>query len=363
MTITTKSKWLTFDCFVFQQGAKGPEIAVLAIDAYALQDLAAVSRIADQQKGYQRIINPRKLAAIRRYVEIPEAVLPTGIVLATGDKPGLVKITDRHALGNTGRLWSAKMSVRQSPKYKPFLVIDGQHRLFGITSSSLAPYPVPITVLLEANNLVQMAHFEMFNLSSADETKLNSLLGQLGVTSLNASSLVSELNGPNMIFEGILDFPSNKAGFVSSNTLRQLVERSRESGFLNYLPEDDDEDLRAYNALWHGISKKFSQRWKYEVGLFQEYANGKTKRSDVKSQQKLLHSASVFVLGQIADNELASSSFRKKWLEEDRKVIGTLVEKEIFGGIPNGIWDSNDLQVDNTSKGRKALRKFLEEQM
>src|SRR5262249_19755399 len=152
------------------------------------------------------------------------------IVLATGDKPDIVKITDRRPIGETGRIWSAKLSVKLIDGYKPFLVIDGQHRLFGVTSSKLTPYPVPVTVLLDASNLVQMAHFEiinnkatriptahlnelrglMFNLSSDDENRLNSLLGQLGVTNLNASALVSELNGPTMIFEGILDFPSNK---------------------------------------------------------------------------------------------------------------------------------------------------------
>ena len=93
MPIDMKPRWLTFDCFILRQGSKGPEIALFPIDAYALQDLATVSRIADERRGYQRIINPRKLAAIRRYVEIPEAVLPTGIVLASGERPGIIKKT------------------------------------------------------------------------------------------------------------------------------------------------------------------------------------------------------------------------------------------------------------------------------
>jgi DGQHR domain-containing protein len=377
-----KPTWLTFDCFIFKQGPKGPEIAVFAIDAYTLQNLATVSRIADEQKGYQRIINPRKQAAIRRYVEIPEAVLPTGIVLATGDKPGFVRVIDKSPIGDTGQMWVAKLEVKQNADYKPFLVIDGQHRLYGITASSVSPYPVPVTVLLEASKLVQMAHFEiinnkatripaahlnelramMFDISSIDEEKLNSLLGQLGVTSLNSSALVSELNGPQMIFEGILDFPSNSAGFVSSNSLRQLVERSRASGFLRYLPDEDNEHLLAYNALWQGISKKFSQRWKHETDLFEEYANDKAKKSDVKAQQKLLHSGSLSVLGHIADSELASSTFRRKWLDEPKQ-ISDLVQKEIFGAIPTGFWDNDELQVDNTSKGREALRKLIDEQM
>jgi len=374
-----KQLWMSFPCFIFRQGLKGPEIAVFALDAYTLRDLSTVSRIADQEKGYQRIINGSKIAAIRRFVEIPEAILPTGIVLATGDKADFIKITNRIAIGDSNQIWSAILEVKQSDTYKPFLIIDGQHRLFGVISSKITPYPVPVTLLLGSSKLVQMAHFEiinnkatripaahlnelramMFDLSSEDETKLNSLLGQLGVTSLNASALVSELNGPQMIFEGILDFPSNKAAFVSSNTLRQLIERSRAGGFLKYLPEEDNQDLLAYNALWLGISRGFKARWKHEVGLFEKFVAGKVKKSAVKAEQKLLHSASLTVLGEIADDELASASLRAKWLGEPT-MIAELIEKAVFAKVPERFWDAGNLHIDNTSKGRKALKEEIE---
>jgi hypothetical protein len=165
-----------------------------------------------------------------------------------------------------------------------------------------------------------------------------------------------------MVFEGILDFPSNKAGFVSSNTLRELVEKSRSGGLMKYLPDDDNEDLRAFNAVWIGISKKFSARWKLETDLFQKYADGGAKRAEVKSSQRLLHSASLSVMGSIADNELASSSFRKKWIDEPL-VIAELVQREIFANVPDKFWDDPELRIDNTSSGKKDLAKLLEEQM
>jgi DGQHR domain-containing protein len=380
--MTTKEKWLSFDCFIIKQGDKAPEIATFAIDAYTLDSISTVSRITDPSKGYQRIINPRRLVAIRRFVEIEEAILPTSIVLATGDKPDFIKISSRTPVGESGRIWSAKLKIKQSPNYKPLLVIDGQHRLCGIISSKHSPYPVPVTLLLGANRLVQMAHFEvinnkatripaahlnelrgmMFDLSESDESKLNTLLGQLGVRSLSASALVSELNGPNMIFEDILDFPSNTAGFVSSNTLRGLIDKSRSSGFLKYLQEDADEHLRAYNALWVGVSQKFAARWKLETDLFQRAAAGEVKKNTVKSSQRLLHSASISVIGSIVDNELASSTFRKEWLENPA-VIAKLVQRDIFSKVPTGFWDDPNLSIDNTSKGRDTLRRTLEEQM
>ena len=131
---------------------------------------------------------------------------------------------------------------------------------------------------------------------------------------------------------------------------------------MKYLPDDDNEDLRAFNALWTGISKKFSTRWKLETDLFQKFADGGAKKAAVKASQRLLHSASLFVMGSIADNELASSSFRKKWLDEPL-LIAELVQKEILGKVANKFWDNPDLRIDNTSSGKKELFKLLEEQM
>lgn|GEM_PF-3010257 len=374
--------WFTVDCFVLKQ-TDGPEIALAAIDAYTLRDLATVSRIVDEERGYQRLVNNRKLAAIKRYVETPEAVLPTGIVLATGEKPGLVRIDNRTALDSTGRIFSAQLSVKASGSYKPFLVIDGQHRLFGITLSRISPYPVPVTILLGASKLQQMANFEvinnratriaaahlnelrasMYDLTAEETTKLNNLLGHLGMASLSAAAIVSELNGSAMAFEAILDYPSNKkAGFISSNTLVQNVERSREGGFLSFLEEDNDDHLTAYNALWMGIKQKFAKRWQHEVGLFAEFARGQKNKSEARAGLKLLHSGSIAVVGQIADKELASSSYRGKWREDPNRIMG-LVAKEIFAALPDNFWDNNKLEVDNTGKGRARLRKEIEETM
>ncbi|MDI1320363.1 MAG: hypothetical protein PSW75_09260 [bacterium] len=313
-------------------------------------------------------------------METSGSVLPTGIVLATGEKPGLVKISNRKPLDASGQICLAKMKVKQDQKYKPFLVIDGQHRLFGITMSSVIPYPVPVTILLGAGKITQMANFEiinnkatriasahlnelravMYKLSPDDDEKLKNLLGQLGVASLDSSGIVSELNGAGMAFDGILDFPSNhKMGFVSSTTLVQNVARSRETGFLHYLDEDDNVHLTSYNAMWAGMKAKFSKRWKKEVALFKKFAEGDAAKSEARAGLRLLHSGSLAVLGSIADKELASTSYRKKWLD-DPDNVRELVENGIFANMNEAFWDDPDLQVDNTGKGRTKLRELVD---
>jgi DGQHR domain-containing protein len=377
--MTTKKGWVSIPCFILKQG-DGPRIAIAAIDAYDLKEMATVSRIADGRMGYQRIVNGRKVAAIARYVETPDSVLPTGIVLATGEKAGQLKVEDLTPVGPTNQIWSATLLVRKSSSYKPFLVIDGQHRMYGITESTKAPYPVPVTILLEASKLQQMANFEvinnratriaashlnelraaMYDLTQEETAELNNLLGYLGMRSLTAASIVSELNGTGMAFEEILDYPSNgKCGFVSSNTLVNNVERSRSEGFLKFADEEGDDQLIAYNALWLGIQEKFQSRWEEEVGGVKEYAKGNANKADARANLKLLHSGSLAVIGKIADRELASGAVRKRW-QDDPDVIKELVVDEVFANVPNNFWDDKELEVDNTGKGRDRLRAQLE---
>jgi hypothetical protein len=65
------------------------------------------------------------------------------------------------------------------------------------------------------------------------------------------------------------------------------------------------------------------------------------------------------VLGEIADDELASASLRAKWLGEPT-MIAELIEKAVFAKVPERFWDAGNLHIDNTSKGRKALKEEIE---
>jgi hypothetical protein len=107
---------------------------------------------------------------------------------------------------------------------------------------------------------------------------------------------------------------------------------------------------------------KFSKRWKYELSLFQKFANGEIKKGAVKADQRLLHSGSVSVLGDIADTELSSKTVRKKWLD-DPSLIAEIIQKDIFEKVPANFWDNKDVLIDNTGKGRDSLRKVIDEQM
>lgn len=372
--------WHSFPCQIIKQGEKAPQVAIFSADAYDIDDLSTVSRVSPETEGYQRIVNKRRAFALTKYVDIPESVIPTSIVLAAESNSSFIKFEKLELIDGSEDRWNAVIQMRVFEGVKPCLVIDGQHRLEGIINSTHSSFPIPVTLLLGADLVTQMLHFIIINnkatriptshinelmgnitkLSENDEKSLHTLLGQLGVKSISNETFVAELNSEDKVFTNILDFPSNKLKLVSSASLKGLIKSSRANGFLSYIEDDDYKQLIAYNFLWQGIQKKFKDRWDHEKSLALDFSNKKIKKTELNKGKKLLHSGAITVLGKIVDRELSSVTNRKVWNNEIEKVPD-IVEKEILGNLPKNFWDN--ATVDNTSKRKRELEKQIEENL
>ena len=370
------SKWRSFNCTIVKQSKDAPEIVIFGCDAYDLAEVAAISRITDDAKGYQRIVNKRRKVQISRFVENSQAALPTAIVVGIDTSSKYCDIDKRKLVPGSINRWTAILKLRKVGGYKPCLIIDGQHRLEGIVNSSKDTYPIAVTGLLDPSPLVQMANFYIINnkatrvstahtnellgamaeLTQNDKQKLETLLGQLGVKTIEAEAFVSELNEPRMIFAGLLDFPSNEVQLISSRELKILIETSRRVNFLSFIEDDDATQLACYNDMWQGVKRAFSRRWTFETDLAGEVAAGKKGKKELNAEKKLFHSAAVAVLGSEIDRQLASLAFRRQW-QSDTSLIMDLVADDILGKVPKNFWDSLDLE--NTQKGKQDLQKQL----
>lgn len=374
------SGWHSFSCTIIKQGKDAPEIVIFSCDAYELYEIATISRINDSEKGYQRIVNSRRKTQISRFVEIPQAALPTAIVIGIDTGKDCCRIMNKTAIKGSSNRWEAKLQLRSINGYKPCLIIDGQHRLEGIISSTRDTYPVAVTGLLNASRLVQMANFYIINnkatrvstahtnellgamadLTQSDKEQLQLLLGQLGVKDINAEAFVSELNEPGMAFSGILDFPSNSVQIVSSRELRNLIETSRRVNFLSFIQDDDPMQVSCYNDMWMGIKNAFSDRWSFEYSLGREVSEGKKTKKQLNANKRLLHSGAISVLGTEVDKQLASLAYRRKW-QVDPSLIKSIVSDDILQQVPKTFWDS--LEIENTQKGKQDLQRLLQESM
>lgn len=112
-------KSLTFDCIPVTQGKT--KLVIFTISAKELWEITAINkRDPDKDRGYQRVLSSGRVEAIKRYVEKGNSV-PTSI-LVTFDK-GVISADGR------------KLTVPNEAQAG--WVIDGQHRLSGIHSSSV----------------------------------------------------------------------------------------------------------------------------------------------------------------------------------------------------------------------------------
>jgi len=374
------SKWYEFSCQIIQQGSKSPRVAIFSADAYDIDELSTVSRVSEESDGYQRIINKRRAFALTKYVDIPESVIPTSIVIAVENNDNYFKIEKLEAIEGYKNQWSAIIKLRVFENKKPCLIIDGQHRLAGIVNSIHDTYPISVTMLLDADIITQMLHFIIINnkatriptshinellgsiakLNQGENEKLQILLGQLGVKNISNETFVAELNSESKVFSNILDFPSNNLQIVSSASIKNLIKTSRTNGFLSHIEDDDYKQLIAFNLLWKGIKNKFQKRWDKEIDLANDYFNKKIKKTALNKEKKLLHSGAISVLGKIVDRELKSLSYRKIW-NEDIELVPDIVENQILKSLPKTFWDK--AVVDNTSKRKKELEKSIEDNL
>lgn len=370
------TKWYTFPCQIIKQAKNAPEIAVFTCDAYDLYEVSTVSRLEETSVGYQRMINKKRQHDISKYIDTPGALIPTSIVCAAEENDELVKIVNKKQIEGTTDRWSADLKIKVDKDKKPCLVIDGQHRLYGIVSSSKQSFPVSVNLLLNAKTVTQVLHFIIINnkatrignalinelkanvahLSKKEDEELEHLLSQLGVDSITNETFISLLNDGKNAFGNILDFKTNKMQLVSSQTLKTLIKKSRTSGFLSKIDNDDESQIKAYNYMWEAVKKSFEKRWNFELHLAEEVTSKKKTKKDFNNEKKIFHSGAIDVMGGLLDDELKTTAYRRDWEGDIGKVYD--ITMTILSKVPKTFWE--DISIDNTSKGKREFREKFE---
>ncbi|MFW2553151.1 DGQHR domain-containing protein [Aliarcobacter butzleri] len=371
------SNWFTFPCQIIKQAKNAPEIAVFSCDAYDLFEVSTVSRLEQSSEGYQRMINKKRQNDISKYIDTPGALIPTSIVCAAEENEDLVKIVNKKQITGSHDRWTADLKIRTYKDKKPCLIIDGQHRLYGITGSSKPSFPISVNLLLNAKTVTQVLHFIIINnkatrignalinelkgnithLSKKEDEELEHLLSQLGVESITDETFISLLNDEKNTFGNILDFKTNKMQLVSSQTLKTLIRKSRTSGFLSKIDNDDENQIKAYNYMWEAVKKSFQKRWDFELGLAEEVVLKTKTKKDFNSEKKILHSGAIDVMGSLLDEELKTMNYRKIWESDISKIYD--ITLEILSKVPKAFWE--DINIDNTSKGKRGFREKFED--
>lgn len=111
-----------------------------------LKEICVITRRnEDHDKGFQRLLNKSRAKDIAKYLDEKKGVIPSSIILS--------------AQSNTKILYDKEKSNIVFPKVKDsFLVIDGQHRLFGLFEAKNS-YNIPVIIF---NNLKSSDEVSLF---------------------------------------------------------------------------------------------------------------------------------------------------------------------------------------------------------
>lgn len=91
-----------------------------------------VSRREDSSDGFQRLLNPTRAKAIANYLDKERKVIPSALILSSQLRSNFTYLEKTH-------------EIEFTCSENSFLVIDGQHRLFGLQQASNS-YETPVVI-------------------------------------------------------------------------------------------------------------------------------------------------------------------------------------------------------------------------
>lgn len=131
------------DAFKCEQNGKNFYVA--RINSSYLKKMCFVTRKKeDIQKGFQRVLNSKRAKDIAKYLDIDKGIIPSSIIVSAQPAAQLEYDEKKKQLS----FFTAEKSL---------LVIDGQHRLYGLSEATFE-YDMPVVIF--------------YNLSTSDEVKL-----------------------------------------------------------------------------------------------------------------------------------------------------------------------------------------------
>lgn len=194
------AKIIKYSAFSFQQrGNSGPKLALFYAPVKEILKWATVEVLGSQISGPQREQKEARVQAIEKFLRAnTENTIPTALIIAFYEG----KASFRRGPSATERSNVGTVSVKVGDGFAGS-VVDGQHRLFGISNFDPS-MPVPVVALLDADKVERCFQFLVINNKSSrvPATHTKALLADM-----QATTLADRLKGARLAFdvEGIKD--------------------------------------------------------------------------------------------------------------------------------------------------------------
>jgi DGQHR domain-containing protein len=242
-----------------------------------------VDRLEDRSGGIQRRLSESKAKAVARYFELDEGnVIPTSAIIAFHPKvTKFVPSKERHANAPEGVEWGT-LTFNFNPSAphhkRPAFIVDGQHRIHGMSRVDGEELPILVSALLDADATEQAFQFVVINNKASkvspdlvkslivdfDETELSERLRTARVSLQGRATLVALVDDdPDSPFYQMVDWERRRGEGTP------VLKPAAIEGALNYarrrmlaLDENEDALLEFFFAAWSGVRSTYKELWK-----------------------------------------------------------------------------------------------------
>ncbi len=240
----SKARTISENAFVVTQGKHRFYSLVLPSDLLA-QTCTVEARADNPIDGFQRLLDERRAKSIARYIDAGFGTVPGAVVLSAQTRAHLTFDKDKGAL-----------TFRKDPK--AFLIIDGQHRVYGF---KLAKSSVSVPVVIY-NRLTRAQECRLFmDINTKQRPVPNELLLDIKRLSEVESETDALLHNVFDLFHtrkdsalaGFLSPAERRKGMISRVTFNAAL-RSIKGAFVGAPAEEGYAVLNAYlRACRHGL--------------------------------------------------------------------------------------------------------------
>jgi len=255
---------------------------------------AGVKRVGESDQGTQRLLRVPRMKAITRFLASDLSnTIPNSILLAFEPEKSTFDEAQLHLASELGSeldlfnscsdqlTWgflSFSFEGEVKDDEKPALIVDGQHRLYGISNYEDEDIPILVVSLIEAPLQEQAFQFVVINnksvrvptdnvraiIAKIDEDELQRRLLEAGISYGKASPLLRDINDmPSSPFQHLLDWPYNKVGakLVSLTAIEQCIRYIKVEFKALDLEDDEASITEIFCAIWNPIKECYPQLW------------------------------------------------------------------------------------------------------
>lgn len=270
--------------FIFKQRESEdiPKFCIFHAPVGEVLEWAAVKRLEEDRSSPQRRTSPAKVKSVAKFLdEDPRNSIPTSIILTIDLPPENIERIENSYQGDANNyLAKIKITFDESSE-KPALVIDGQHRLYGLQSYNPNTH-ISIVALLNAVDDEKAFQFLVINnkASKVASDHIRALALNYSQELLRNRLKSARLSlDPNVDFVGIVDSEESSPfyGIISWPINREedriVVPAAIETAInkiqiKNVKPlESEDVLLEYFYSIWNTIKSEWTRLWNKESRL------------------------------------------------------------------------------------------------